>query len=85
MLLSHVGHDAVASLEERDTECLREVMDAVGVRTGAEQVLVQVDSGGVPVGELVRPKRVTGGPREPGLVARVTSSSMDSLPGSRSA
>jgi len=52
-----VGHDAVAYLEERDTERLREVMDAVGVRTGAEQVLVQVDSGGVPVGELVRPKR----------------------------
>ena len=52
-----VGHDAVAYLEERDTERLRGVMDAVGVRTGAEQVLVQVDSGGVPVGELVRPKR----------------------------
>lgn len=52
-----VGKDAVAYLEERDTKRLEEVMDAVGVRRGAEQVLVQVDSGAVPVGQLVRPKR----------------------------
>lgn len=52
-----VGRDAVAYLEERDTERLREVMDAVGVRAGTEQVFVEVDSGAVPVGELVRPKR----------------------------
>jgi hypothetical protein len=52
-----VGQDAVDYLEERDTQRLQEVMDAVGVRAGTEQVLVQVDSGAVPVGELVRPRR----------------------------
>jgi hypothetical protein len=52
-----VGHDAVAYLEERAAKRLREVTDAVGVRHGADQVLVQVDSGAVPVGQLVRPKR----------------------------
>ena len=52
-----VGRDAVAYLEERATERLQEVMDAVGVRHGAEQVLVQVDSGAVPVGKLERPRR----------------------------
>ena len=52
-----VGQDAVAYLDERDTERLQEVMDAVGVRRGTDQVFVQVDSGAVPVGELVRPKR----------------------------
>ena len=51
-----MGRDAVAYLEARDTARLCEVMDAVGVRQGAEQVLVQVDSGAVPVGQLVRPK-----------------------------
>ena len=52
-----VGRDAVAYLEERETERLRDVMDTVGVRSGAERVFVQVDSGAVPVGQLVRPKR----------------------------
>lgn len=52
-----MGRAATAYLEERDTKRLCEVMDAVGVRRGAEQVFVQVDSGAVPVGKLVRPKR----------------------------
>jgi len=52
-----VGHKAVEYLEQRDTKLLQEVMDTVGVRHGAEQVFVQVDSGGVPVGKLERPKR----------------------------
>jgi len=43
---SRVGH-----------EVDRTFMDAVGVRLGTDQVFVQVDSGAVPVGELVRPKR----------------------------
>ena len=54
-----VGHDAVAYLTERRSERIDEVMDAVGVREGAEQVLLQVDSGAVPVGQLVRPERDT--------------------------
>jgi len=52
-----VGQEAIAYLDERDTERLQEVMDAVGVRPGTAQVFVQVDSGAVPVGEFVRPKR----------------------------
>lgn len=52
-----VGKDAVAYLEERRSARKNEVMDAVGVRAGAEKVLVQVDSGAVPVGRLVRPER----------------------------
>ncbi len=52
-----MGHEAIAFLEERDGSLLEDVMDAVGRRDRAEQVFVQVDSGGVPVGELVRPKR----------------------------
>lgn len=52
-----VGRDAVAYLEERRSRRTNEVMDAVGVRHGAEQVLLQIDSGAVPVGKLVRPAR----------------------------
>lgn len=52
-----VGRDAVEYLEERETERLQEVMNAVGVRRGTDQVFVQVDSGAVPVGVLVRPER----------------------------
>lgn len=52
-----VGRDAVTYLEERRCARKDEVMDAVGVRKGAEQVLVQVDSGAVPVGRLLRPER----------------------------
>lgn len=54
-----VGRDAVEYLEERGSQRLQEVMDAVGVRPGAERVLVQVDSGAVPVGRLERPRRDT--------------------------
>lgn len=52
-----VGRDAVEYLAERRAERIEEVMDEVGVRQGAERVLLQVDSGAVPVGQLVRPKR----------------------------
>lgn len=52
-----VGREAVAYLEERRTARKNEVMDAVGTREGAERVLVQVDSGAVPVGRLERPDR----------------------------
>lgn len=52
-----VGQDAVEYLEERCTGRLQDVMDAVGVRHGAEHVFVQVDSGAVPVGRLERPAR----------------------------
>lgn len=52
-----VGRKAVDYLGHRDTKLLQEVMDAVGVRPGAERVFVQVDSGGVPVGKLERPER----------------------------
>ena len=54
-----VGQDAVEYLAERRSEHTGEVMNAVGVREGAERVLLQVDSGAVPVGHLVRPKRNT--------------------------
>jgi hypothetical protein len=52
-----VGKDATVYLEERGRKRVAEVTDAVGVRAGAEKVFVQVDSGGVPVGQLERPKR----------------------------
>lgn len=52
-----VGHKAVEYLEQRDAKLLQDVMDTVGVRHGVEQVFVQVDSGGVPVGKLERPER----------------------------
>lgn len=52
-----VGRDAVTYLEERRSARKNDVMDAVGVREGTEQVLVQVDSGAVPVGQLERPER----------------------------
>ena len=52
-----IGKDATEYLAERRSERTRAVMDAVGVRPGAERVLVQVDSGAVPVGQLVRPAR----------------------------
>jgi hypothetical protein len=52
-----VGHDAVDYLAERRSERVAEAMDEVGVRQGAERVLLQVDGGAVPVGQLVRPKR----------------------------
>ena len=52
-----IGKEATEYLAERRTERISEVMDAVGVRPGAERVLVQVDSGAVPVGQLVRPAR----------------------------
>lgn len=51
------GQEAVAYLAERRTERTNAVLDAVGVRPGAERVLTQVDSGGVPVGRLERPAR----------------------------
>lgn len=60
-----VGRDAVAYLEERRAERKNEVMDTVGRRAGAEQVLVQVDSGAVPVGRLVRPERDKAAPTHP--------------------
>ena len=44
-------------LDEGDTACLQEVMGTVGSRTGAEQVLTQVDNGAVPIGELLPPRR----------------------------
>ena len=52
-----VGADAVDYLAERRSARMEEVMNEVGVRQGAERVLLQVDSGAVPVGRLVRPKR----------------------------
>jgi len=52
-----MGHEAVAYLAERRSAQKNKVMDAVGVRLGAERVLTQVDSGAVPVGTLVRPER----------------------------
>ena len=52
-----VGHDAVDYLAQRRSERVAQVIDEVGVRQGAERVLLQVDSGAVPVGQLVRPKR----------------------------
>lgn len=52
-----VAADAVEFLEERDDKLLQSVMDAPGKREGAEQVLLQVDSGGVSVGALKRPAR----------------------------
>lgn len=39
-------------------------MDAVGVRAGAVQGLVQVDSGAVPVGRLVCPEREAADPTQ---------------------
>ena len=59
-----VARDAVAYLEERRTARKNEVMDAVGVREGTEQVLVQVDSGAVPVGCLERPERNAANPAQ---------------------
>ena len=52
-----VARDAVTYLEERRSARKNEVMDAVGVREGTAQVLVQVDAGAVPVGQLERPAR----------------------------
>lgn len=52
-----VARDAATYLKERRDARTNEVLDAVGVRKGASQVLVQVDSGAVPVGQLVRPER----------------------------
>lgn len=51
------GRDAVTYLEERRCARKTEAMDAVGVREGTEQVLVQVDGGAVQVGQLERPAR----------------------------
>ncbi len=59
-----MGREAVAYLEERRRERKNEVMSAVGVREGTEQVLVQVDAGAVPIGELVRPKRDNDDPEQ---------------------
>lgn len=59
-----VAKDAADYLEERETKRLQELMDAVGDRVGADQVLVQVDSGGVSVGELDRPKRDPGNEKQ---------------------
>jgi hypothetical protein len=52
-----VGRDAATYLDERRSARNNEVMDAVGVREGTDQVLVQVDAGAVPVGQLERPER----------------------------
>ncbi len=59
-----MGRDAVAYLEERRCDRKNEVMGAVGVRQGTEQVLVQVDAGAVPVGELQRPERDASDPEQ---------------------
>ena len=51
-----VGKEAMEFLEERRQARRDEVMDAVGLRHGVDRVLLQVDGGGVPVGQLERPK-----------------------------
>lgn len=50
-----VGKDAIDFLQERRQVRRDEVMDAVGPRHGVDRVLLQVDGGGVPVGQLERP------------------------------
>ena len=50
-----VGKQAEEFLAERRARRRGEVMAAVGRRPGVERVLLQVDGGGVPVGELTRP------------------------------
>ena len=59
-----MGRDAEAYLEERRGKRKSEVMNAVGVRKGADQVLVQVDAGAVPVGKLERPERDENDPEQ---------------------
>jgi len=52
-----VGKEAMEFLQERRDARKNELLDAVGERRGVEQVIVQMDGGGVPVGELERPAR----------------------------
>jgi len=58
------GADAVEYLTERRNARKNEVMDAVATREGAERILVQVDSGAVPVGRLERPERDESDPKQ---------------------
>jgi len=51
-----VGQEATEFLRERRQTRRDEVMDAVSHRPGVDRVLLQVDGGGVPVGQLQRPK-----------------------------
>lgn len=51
-----VGNSAIEFLAERRAARRDEVMDAIGPRTGVDRVIVQVDGGSVPVGELQRPQ-----------------------------
>lgn len=50
-----VGEAAMEYLDERRRTLRDDVMDTIGHRPGVERVVVQVDGGGVPVGELKRP------------------------------
>lgn len=49
-----VGKEAMEFLQERRQARRKELMEAVGHRDGVHRVLLQVDGGGVPVGQLLR-------------------------------
>jgi hypothetical protein len=60
-----VGREAEVYLAERRKTQTDRVMNTPGKRNGAERVLVQVDSGAVPVGNLSRPQASEVGPDHP--------------------